>query len=94
MLRKRGKYSHKGTYGHGLLIAGSYGMMGAAVLAARSAIRGGLGLLTTHIPRLGVEIIQTAVPESIISIDESDIIFTRSQELDRCPEASRQLPAR
>ena len=83
LLQKRSKYSHKGMYGHGLLIAGSYGMMGAAVLAARSAIRGGLGLLTTHIPRLGVEIIQTAVPESIISIDESDIIFTRSPELDK-----------
>ncbi len=83
LLRKRTRFSHKGTYGHGLLIAGSYGMMGAAVLAARAAIRGGTGLLTTHIPRLGVEIMQTSVPESLVSIDESDIIFTELPEMDK-----------
>lgn len=80
MLIKRSRFSHKGTYGHGLLIAGSYGMMGAAVLAARAAVRGGAGLLTAHIPRMGVEIVQTSVPESLISIDESDIIFTGSPD--------------
>ena len=75
-LHSRNKFSHKGTYGHALLIAGSYGMMGAAVLAARAVIRSGVGLLTSHVPRLGVDIIQTAVPESLLSVDESDILFT------------------
>ncbi len=83
LLRKRTTFSHKGTYGHGLLIAGSFGMMGAAVLAARAAIRGGLGLLTTHIPRSVVEIMQISVPESLISIDDSDMIFTESPVPDK-----------
>ena len=82
-VRKREKYSHKGSYGHGLLVAGSYGMMGAAILAAKSSLRSGIGLLTTHIPRFGYEIIQTAVPESLISIDESDIIFTEVNHLEK-----------
>ena len=80
-LNKRQKFSHKGTYGHGLLVAGSYGMMGAAVLSARAAVHSGLGLLTTHVPRLGYEIMQISVPESLMSIDESDIILTEVNHL-------------
>ncbi len=81
LLKPRDKFSHKGTYGHGLLIAGSYGMMGAAILASRAAQRTGIGLVTTHIPRFGYDIMQTAVPESLISIDQSDIIFTGFPDL-------------
>ncbi|MBN1950911.1 MAG: NAD(P)H-hydrate dehydratase [Bacteroidales bacterium] len=80
-IHPRKKFSHKGTYGHALLIAGSYGMMGAAVLAAGAAIRSGPGLLTTHVPRLGVAILQASVPESLITIDESDLIFTEHPDL-------------
>lgn len=80
-LRERNKFAHKGTFGHGLLIAGSYGMMGAAILGAKAALRTGIGLVTSHIPRLGYEIIQTAVPEAIISIDKSDTAFTDFPEL-------------
>ena len=75
-LKERKKFSHKGTFGHGLLISGSYGMMGAAVLGAKAALRAGAGLITAHIPRLGYDIIQTAIPEAIISIDKSDTAFT------------------
>jgi NAD(P)H-hydrate epimerase len=82
-IKKRKKFSHKGTYGHALLIAGSYGMMGAAVLSARAAVRSGVGLLTVHIPRFGVEIIQTSLPEALIAMDESDIIFTEHGSLDK-----------
>ena len=81
LIRKRRKFSHKGTFGHGLLIAGSYGMMGAAVLAARACLRSGIGLLTTHVPKDGYEIMQTAVPESIVSIDKSKKHFTSLPEL-------------
>jgi ADP-dependent NAD(P)H-hydrate dehydratase / NAD(P)H-hydrate epimerase len=52
-LPARSKFSHKGTYGHALLIAGSYGKMGAAVLAAGGCLRTGVGLLTAHIPEKG-----------------------------------------
>lgn len=71
-LNHRNPESHKGTYGHALLIAGSYGKMGAAVLAARACLRMGVGLLTVHVPRKGVDIMQTAVPEAMVSIDEHE----------------------
>ncbi len=62
----------KHDYGHALLVAGSYGKMGAAVLAARAALRSGVGLLTVHVPACGVEIMQAAVPEAMVSIDEGN----------------------
>jgi NAD(P)H-hydrate epimerase len=74
--RPRAKYDHKGKYGKALLISGSYGKMGAAVLAARAAVRSGLGLLTVHVPKTGYEIIQTSVPESMASVDESNEFFS------------------
>lgn len=75
-IKRRDKFSHKGTYGHALLIAGSYGKMGAAVLASKACLRSGVGLLTAHIPRLGYEIIQISVPEAMTSMDESEEVFT------------------
>lgn len=68
----------KTDFGHALLIAGSYGKMGAAILAAKACLRSGVGLLTVHVPRLGVAIMQTAVPEAMVSIDESDDHWTHS----------------
>ncbi len=78
---KRKKFSHKGTYGHALLIAGSYGKMGAAVLAAKAGLRAGCGLLTCHVPHEGYKVLQTAVPEAMCSIDPSDLMFTEFPEL-------------
>jgi hydroxyethylthiazole kinase-like uncharacterized protein yjeF len=69
LLKPRRKFSHKGTYGHAMLIAGSYGKMGAAVLAAKTCLRSGVGLLTTHIPQCGNEIMQTTTPEAMVSAD-------------------------
>jgi NAD(P)H-hydrate epimerase len=83
IIKKRRKFSHKGTYGNALLIAGSYGMMGAAVIAAKACLRAGVGLVTSHVPRSGVNIIQTALPESLISVDESDTIFTGFPDLSK-----------
>jgi NAD(P)H-hydrate epimerase len=77
----RPKFSHKGTYGHALLIAGSYGKMGAAVLASEACLRSGVGLLHTHIPRLGYSIIQTAVPEAMVTIDPHDEHLTSLPDL-------------
>lgn len=53
ILRPRSKFDHKGTYGHALIIAGSYGKMGAALLSGRAVLRAGAGLLTMHIPECG-----------------------------------------
>jgi ADP-dependent NAD(P)H-hydrate dehydratase / NAD(P)H-hydrate epimerase len=77
MIKKRKAFSHKGTYGHALLMAGSYGMTGAAILAAKACMRGGTGLLTTHVPKLSYPITQVAVPESVFSIDPHDKLITR-----------------
>ena len=77
----RTKFSHKGNFGHALLIAGSYGKIGAAVLASRSCLRSGVGLLTTHIPRLGYSVLQTAIPEAMASIDQHDSMFTQFPDL-------------
>jgi NAD(P)H-hydrate epimerase len=75
-LKPRRKFSHKGTYGHALLLAGSYGMMGAAVLASRACLRAGAGLLTAHIPKKGYTVMQIAVPEAIVSLDPSEECFS------------------
>jgi NAD(P)H-hydrate epimerase len=82
-IKDRKKYSHKGVYGHALLIAGSYGMMGAAVLSSKATIRSGAGLLTTHIPRKGVDILHASVPESLTSIDASDTQFSHYPVLEK-----------
>jgi NAD(P)H-hydrate epimerase len=83
IIQKRSRFGHKGTYGHALLIAGSYGKMGAAVLASKACLRSGAGLLTTHVPHLGYSIIQTAVPEAMASIDQHDSFFTEFPGLEQ-----------
>jgi NAD(P)H-hydrate epimerase len=81
LFKRRSKYSHKGSFGHALLIAGCDGMMGAAVLAVKAALRTGAGLVTAHVPRNSYAIVQISVPEALISIDQSDIIFTDLPDL-------------
>jgi ADP-dependent NAD(P)H-hydrate dehydratase / NAD(P)H-hydrate epimerase len=81
LILPRSKFSHKGTFGHALLIAGSYGKTGAAILASRACLRAGAGLLTTHVPHFGYPIIQTAVPEAMVSVDAHDSIFTEFPDL-------------
>jgi ADP-dependent NAD(P)H-hydrate dehydratase / NAD(P)H-hydrate epimerase len=81
ILKARSKFDHKGKFGHALLVAGAYGKMGAAVLAARAALRSGLGLLTVHIPGRGYNIIQNSVPEAMASIDEHQDFFTLTPSL-------------
>lgn len=76
LLRVRDKYSHKGTYGHAFLIAGSFGMAGSAVLAARSALRSGVGLLTVHVPQKLYDVVQISVNEAICTLDASDYIIS------------------
>ncbi|MCS5491736.1 NAD(P)H-hydrate dehydratase [Algoriphagus limi] len=65
--RKFNRFSHKGDFGKILLVGGSPGKMGAMVIASRSALRTGAGLVTIHIEETEREIIQTAVPEAMAS---------------------------
>lgn len=80
--KPRLKFDHKGNFGRALLVAGSYGKMGAAVLAARAAMRSGVGLLTVHIPKCGYPIIQTAVPEAMADSDNHAEIITEIPAVD------------
>ena len=81
ILRNRPKFSHKGTYGHALLIAGSENKSGAAILAAKACMRAGAGLLHVHLPGASVVSMQTAFPEAMISRDESEVCFSHLPEL-------------
>lgn len=74
--RKRKFHAHKGDYGKTIIIAGSYGKMGAAILCARACLRSGVGLLTVHVPESGYEIMQIANPEAMVTLDRHQFIFT------------------
>lgn len=81
LVKIREKFSHKGNYGHALLISGGYGKMGAAVLSSRACLRSGAGLLTTHIPACGYTVLQTAVPETMVSTDTCNDFVTELPDI-------------
>lgn len=72
----RNQDTTKHDYGHAMLVAGAYGRMGCAILAARAALRSGCGLVSTHLPALCVAPMQTAFPEAMVDIDPDDRLFT------------------
>lgn len=74
--KKRTFHSHKGDYGKTIIIAGSYGKMGAAILCVRACLKSGAGLITIHVPECGYEIMQIANPEAMTSLDRHQFIFT------------------
>lgn len=69
---KRAATDSKADLGHALIFAGSYGMLGAAVLATRAATRSGCGKVTCHGPRCGFFVMQTAVPSAMFATDGAD----------------------
>lgn len=76
LLHARQPFSGKRDYGSVMLFAGSMGMMGAAVLCARSAIKSGVGLATVHAPRSGMTILQTAIPEVMFEPDRNERVIS------------------
>ncbi len=80
---QRNRVSHKGDYGHALLMAGSKSMMGAAVLSARACLRSGVGLLTLNVPGAGYEIAQIAVPEAMCVADPEGDMLSLSIKKDK-----------
>ena len=68
IIRARDPFTNKGDYGSACIICGSYGMMGAAVLAAKACMRSGAGKLTCFVPREGYNILQTSVPEAMVKV--------------------------
>lgn len=83
LIKSRHDFAHKGNFGHALLIAGSYGMAGASILAARACLRSGVGLLTVHAPVYNTSILQTAVPEAMVEIDVDEKCFAYPTDTDK-----------
>ena len=82
LLKRRHANDHKGTFGSALLIAGAYEKMGAAVISARAVLRGGAGLVTVHVPRVGYEIMQISFPEAMCIVDDHRYHFTSAGDTD------------
>ena len=78
LLLPRHPFAHKGNMGHALLVAGSYGMAGAAILAAKACLRSGVGKLTIHTPKRNVAILQGTVPEAVLHIDREETMFAET----------------
>jgi len=82
LLMRRGDFAHKGNMGNALLIAGSYGMAGASILATRACLRAGAGKVTVHTPRRNYSIMQVAVPEAVMQIDHEETCFSETVDTD------------
>ena len=78
LLMQRNAFAHKGQMGSALLIAGSYGMAGAAILAARACMRAGAGKATINTPKRNIPILQSAVPEAIVQKGSEETIFAEA----------------
>jgi ADP-dependent NAD(P)H-hydrate dehydratase len=78
--------THKGLQGHAVIIAGSYGKVGAAVLASKSCLKSGCGLVTAFVPKCGYQILQISIPEVMVVTDENTNFLT-SIHLPLVPQA-------
>lgn len=74
IFKTRKTFSHKGTFGHSLIIGGSFGKIGAVILAARAALKTGSGLVSAYIPKCGFTAMQTANPEVMVEVDDEKYV--------------------
>ena len=70
-LKWRGKFDHKGKYGHAFIVAGSRGKMGAAILASQACLKSGAGMLTSHVPSCGELPLHISIPEAMLQVDQN-----------------------
>ena len=83
LIKPRKRFAHKGNFGHGLLIAGSYGMAGASILSAKACLKSGIGLLTVHVPIHNHDLLQITVPEAIVHTDIQEQYFAQPTHLNK-----------
>jgi hydroxyethylthiazole kinase-like uncharacterized protein yjeF len=74
--KPRDPFANKGNFGHALILAGSFGKIGAVILAAKACLSAGAGLLTVYCPACGYEIMQTSVPEAMVLVDDDEFHLT------------------
>lgn len=77
MYRPRTTFAHKGNFGHSLIIGGSYGKIGAVILASQSTLAIGAGLVTANVPKCGYTALQARFPEAMVITDEDDQLITK-----------------
>ncbi len=70
LYKPRDKFSHKGDFGHVMILGGSYGKIGAVNLACKAALSSGAGLVTAYVPECGYQSLQTSLPEVMVITDE------------------------
>ncbi len=73
-LPPRAEFSHKGDYGHLLLVCGSRRMPGAALLATQGALRSGCGLVTTCLPASAATALIAVAPSAMLSPYDADFL--------------------
>jgi len=78
LIKGRDDFAHKGSMGNALVIAGSYGMSGAAILTTKACLRAGAGKVTIHTPRRNYAVMQMAVPEAVMQIDHEETYFSEA----------------
>lgn len=81
LFHSRSRFSHKGNFGHALLFAGSLGKAGAAVLAGKACLRMGAGLLTVHVPACNYSILQSTLPEAMVSVDSEQHFVSETGDI-------------
>lgn len=82
LYKPRNAFSHKGDYGLAYIIGGSKGMIGAAVLSARAALRSGAGKVRVIVPECGYNIVQTSVPEAMCAVSGETCISRIKKDWD------------
>lgn len=80
-VKHRSRFSHKGRAGKNLLVAGSHGKMGAAILTGRACLRSGAGLLTMHTPGCGQNVLQNSVPEAMVIVDDNETMISNMKSI-------------
>src|SRR6266487_1972141 len=80
-IKPRTPFSHKGTYGHALLVAGNKGKMGAAIMAAKACLRTGAGLTTLNTPEEFLQTVHTAIPEAMCMIRGAETDYKKFNSL-------------
>ncbi|MGB0973359.1 MAG: NAD(P)H-hydrate dehydratase [Flavobacteriaceae bacterium] len=81
LYRMREKFSNKFSYGHALIVGGSFGKMGSVTLSSQAALKTGCGLITAYTPSCGVDILQCAFPEAMVQIGNGERVIENI-----CPE--------
>ena len=84
--KPRHKFDHKGIFGHCLIVGGSYGKIGATILASRATLKIGAGMVSVFVPKCGYSILQNTFPEAMVVSDTSNK-YIETIKVDFCPSA-------